>query len=113
MKKYCISLHGMGDSYIFLVEKEIWDWIHLTDLVASGRKDKESHWVDLQTPKSLKEKLEEELTVTIGSFGNDKALAATNIAVDDKVCYSTGEFLKWIKKTKYELADETYEGMIY
>jgi len=113
MKVYMLLLEGGGDTVIRVIDREAFVWIH----GPSGQpKRKPSSWRDPFAPASQVELWKQEgtdpyLDITIGSWKNDRALAAVSLP-------SYGDFdtvkeaMHAIKKHGDELADE-YHGFIY
>lgn len=126
---YLVVLQGQGDTYIKIVDKEIFDWIN-KDIDKETLKNGFS--IDKSCPISVrlnkwqleKEYLKKECNsfndfypiVTRGSYNNDKAMFTTGIInkETDKelIFYSISDALKYIKNNNINIVN-TYEGMVY
>ena len=117
MKVYLIVLTGQGDTFIKVVDEETFEWIVSDDLGQPKGEEDASSWEDQLVPASQIEKIKEEegeydpLRITIGSYDNDRALAAKPCG-DYDTYYSIKEAMKAIKSHGDELEDE-YQGYIY
>ena len=120
-KVYAVTLQGGGDTYRFLVDEEIWNWINKEPSPEERELLREkAHFADPSTPErvqDLNEKNRESrlVSVTSGSFDNDKALACTELDLTGSQGYnSTREITEWLKQhPECELQSEEYEGYIY
>lgn len=116
MDVYLIVLMGQGDVDVRVVDKESFDWVNSINM---GRPagSRESSWVDSCVPESQRAlwraagEESDELIITIGSWQNDRALAAQSMSGFDH--YNTlAAALKAIYNAQARVVD-TYEGMIY
>jgi len=115
---YLIDLSGAGDQYIFLVEKDVFDWINSDDTF--GRVGDETSWTDTAAPDAVLAGLESGSPgsdepgrgpyVSNGSFKNDRALQSLGASV--KSFHSMLEFVTWIKENDVTLGGE-FSGSIY
>ena len=120
-KVYLVILSGGGDTYIKVVDQETFDWICSDDMGLPENYDPMNggSWEDQLVPVSqvAKMKMEQEeyecypLTITRGSWDNDRAIAAC--PADEYDSYDTvTEATKAIQKHGDVLEDE-YQGCMY
>lgn len=116
MKVYCIDLEGQGDKEIKLVSKEVFDWINSSNL---GRPEncEDSGWIDQTAPQEVKDyqaKNDGKVYITIGSWGNDRALLANPLVINgiEAAFWNTKELVDFCKNQDCDIED-SFEGYIY
>lgn len=128
MKAYSIVLTGQGDTQIYIVDKEVWDWVNSP---ISGKPDGHvSSWVDQLVPQKVidyhrkeEQKLADfnnrqpefcDILITAGSWDNDRALNAIPITIDgeEALFFSVKELANFCREHDIEIVD-SYEGYIY
>jgi hypothetical protein len=117
---YLVVLEGQGDAYVLLIDQATWDWIN-SDIPESAKG--EGEWDEtFLAPEAVRKAHAEYgdgVSITIGSYQNDRALAATEAAlwtnhlgdasdVTDDIQYAR----RWAKDNGYEIRD-TFNGGIY
>lgn len=125
---YLLSMSGMGDVDLRLVDKETWDWIHLPHPnFPDGKYSMDDPVVPDVVKQNLfkacfsKDRFDDEparwedvtINVTTGSCENDRMLQAYGY-VGDTQCqfFSIKELNKFVKENGIEIVDEI-EGCIY
>lgn len=104
-----IHLSGGGDSRLFLVPEEVYDWIERTD--TPGREGDASSWEDTAAPQCVLDEVEY-VWVTIGSYENDRALCASCVEAFPHFD-SHGALREYLAENpEIEVVGE-YHGMIY
>lgn len=113
---YLLTLEGGGDRYLTVVNKETYEWITSEDLGQPAGSQGKSSWEDQLVPPSQVEPLKSAglypLRITIGSYDNDRALAARPMEGYERDYDSIRELMAAIRKNRHELIDE-YDGCIY
>jgi len=124
-ERYLIELRGGGDTYIHLVEKEVFDWV--TSSEQPGRKAGDSSWFETEehVPKVIWDSImkcpeandwfPDGLDVTIGSYNNDRALHLGSTFGEDDLFPSfntTAEMMEWVNKNNIRVVD-SFAGYIY
>jgi hypothetical protein len=106
-----LVLRGQGDQYVKLVDEATIEWIARDD--TPGREGRETYWVDSAVPPAVKGDLgdDEEVGVTSGSYQNDRAMHASNVASFPDFD-SVKEAKAHAKANDIEIVDE-YHGCIY
>jgi hypothetical protein len=102
---YLLILSGGGDTTITVVDQTAWDYIN-----GPAPKFPEGQYSAQETPPWHRDRLIATVTVTTGSWENDRALHAS---VETGKSFDTiTEAMRYINGEKLELADE-YHGCIY
>ena len=115
-KVYILILTGQGDTYIHLVTKKVWNWIHSTELGRAG--EHMTSWPDQTTPQVIINENDGELQhITIGSYQNDRALACPlnmfpDIQLSSHFEFDVANLSAAVHIAGHELG-ETYNGYIY
>jgi len=119
MNVYLVTLEGGGDRYIKVVDQETYDWITSDDMGRPEGEDNSSSWEDQLVPASQIAKMKkqrgedyEPVSITSGSWDNDRAIAALSADGYDDDYDSIKEALRDIKKKGDEMEDE-YHGCMY
>lgn len=115
---YLLLLEGQGDLVVTVVDKETFDWVTSDDLGRRPEDAGRTHWDDQLVPASQIAKMKADegeayqpVWITIGSWDNDRALAAK--PADGYKQYSrVTDAMKAIKKRGDKLVDE-FAGCIY
>jgi hypothetical protein len=120
MTVYLITLIGQGDTECKVVDKDTLNWINAP---SDQPKDSDSplwidqySWIDSIAPEWQTTKAAEEdadITVTSGSYQNDRALISFSLPGYDCYYRSVGEAISAVEKNGDTLGKETYEGYIY
>lgn len=101
---FLIVLEGQGDIDVGLVNQETWDWIH------SGY-NSNNHAYEEHVPQTIldayEEKYGKKITISIGSYDNDRAIQSPKISFS-----SIEEAMSHIEKNNCTLVDEFF-GCIY
>jgi hypothetical protein len=117
MDKYVITLSGQGDTYVFFVDEEVWNWIHDRSLpmpqsVRDGIiKECRTDSICGYGPEVTDDEIIEDHQDTDGSWENDRALRA-HIAFNDAIHDSVGAAMNWASENGVKVK-ESYEGYIY
>jgi hypothetical protein len=117
MDVYLIVLEGQGDVSVALVDYETWEWINSPKPESAKG---ERAWDEFKmAPEYVQNTLmkygDDKLIITIGSFQNDRALAAST---DGAVWFQYGEYddiqaaKEWASVNGYDIEDE-FHGYIY
>lgn len=121
---YLVSLTGQGDTAVYVVDKEVWDWINSPRPQSAVNKSSWSEW-DF-APEKVKQAVRElntrfadieydDIIVTIGSYENDRCMV-----LDENCCLFAAQYTdtplkeayEWLTQNGYTIID-TYHGAIY
>lgn len=105
-KMFLISLSGQGDVDLKLVTQEVWDWI-LTPFNGKGSSYSEVAPKEVQDEMIKHNGKVYDVSVTIGSYENDRALQAPGISF-----WGHKELIEYVKNNNIEIVEE-FEGYIY
>ncbi len=107
IKAYSVMLSGQGDTFIYLVDEEVWDWI----LDPLNKKVPQSV-IDYQIEESGDPNWTP--NITAGTTDNDAALQCAPIKIngEDAFFFGLKEFNKFVRENKIDIIEE-YEGYIY
>ena len=122
MNVYLIVLEGGGDLEIKVVDEETFKWVTSDDMGKADppkKGDSRYHWEDQLVPKSQIKKMKTEygayyepLTITSGSWDNDRAVAARCADGYSEYMYTIKDTFQTIQQKGDVLVDE-YRGYIY
>lgn len=107
MNIYLIVLEGQGDVTITPVDQETWDWLFK---VPPDFKNKSS-MKDPDVPASQQAKGNNHVSITRGSWENDRALAA--LPADGYTTYYTVRSAMTALKNNNDTLVDEYQGCIY
>ena len=126
MKKvYLIRLQGGGDVEEKFVDEEAWNWIVSRDMGQRPEDIGEGSWIDQNVPDSVMKALQKEyadyglhpkgavITLTIGSWENDRALIGPSNVSIDKSKLDWGSLRDSLAEQGFEYTGEVFEGCIY
>jgi hypothetical protein len=109
-KLYAVTLNGIGEIQISLVDKEIWDFIHdSTPVSKQYLDDTRSQCTTDDEHKMFTEDYEDSLLPEID--WNDRALMAPWFA-PDQTFSQVSEYTKYLSENEIEIIQEV-EGYIY
>jgi len=113
-KKYLIVLQGQGDTDIILANAEAKEWVESPPQGGSSSWDEmiptavqAGHEPDEDTNEDGEWVIVDSVNMTIGSFGNDRAMCCPGDRFD-----SLKEVMSFCKKNKIEIIGE-FHGFIY
>jgi hypothetical protein len=107
-KFYLLNLTGIKDHALYLITKEMWDWVTSKDMGQRPEDKKKSSWEDTIAPERAIKENEEPIYLTRGSWDNDRALQCP---IEESFSDITS-LMKYCKQHHITIVDE-YKGCIY
>ena len=114
LKLYSITVSGQGDTWITLVTKEIWDWVHDPFGIPIPQDVIDAHYEDEDDEPGWTPYISGTKEKPNSCTYNDAALNAPGVKIDGKRAsfVTMRKFTKFIQKYNIEIVDE-WEGYIY